>query len=79
MQIWTLMVGLLCTVCRKCLDFMSPFFFFTLFFLYILMKAKNWFVYIIDLVIGKLHQLLYLKLRNLFGFLSLFFLDKFVK
>lgn len=75
-QVWTFMIRLLCTICRKCLDFMSLFFFF-FFTLYILMKAKNWFVYIIELVIGKLHQLLYLKLCNLFLFFFLF--DKFVK
>lgn len=38
------------------------------------MKAKNWFVYIIELVIGKICQLLYLKLCNFF-----FSFDKFVK
>lgn len=49
-------------------DFYSFLFFFVgfyscFFFLYILMKAENLvFVYIVELVIGKLHQLLYSKL-----------------
>lgn len=46
-------------------DFYSFIFFvgFYLFILYILIQPENWFfVYIIELVVGKLHQLLYTKL-----------------